>query len=129
MVPRRVLIVDDEPYILRILAFKLRRAGYIALEATSSEEALAALDESPVHCLVLDVSLATPTTGFELAARLREDPRYCGIPIIFLTARSLPHEVRRGRELEACAYITKPFSLQDVLAEVERQLDAGGDSA
>jgi DNA-binding response OmpR family regulator len=129
MAPRRVLIVDDEPYILRILAFKLRRAGYIALEATSSEEALAVLGESPVHCLVLDVSLATPTSGFELAERLREDPRYCGLPIIFLTARSLPQDVSQGRRLAACAYITKPFSLQQVLAEVERQLDVGGQGA
>lgn len=124
MTTRRVLIVDDEPYILQILAFKLRRAGYQALEATSSEEALALLATTPVHCIILDVSLATPTSGFELAARLADDPRTCRIPIIFLTASSLPQDQRRGRELKGRAYITKPFSLQAVLAEVERQLDA-----
>ncbi len=129
MATRRVLIVDDEPYILHILAFKLRRAGYTALEATSSEEALAILAETTVHCIILDVSLATPTSGFELAERLAGNPRTCRIPIIFLTARSLPQDVRRGRELQARAYITKPFSLQAVLEEVARQLDAAGQGA
>jgi DNA-binding response OmpR family regulator len=123
-VPKRVLIVDDEPYILHILAFKLRRAGYTALEALSVEAALAILATTPVNCVILDVGLATPAAGFDLAAVIRDDPRTCRIPIIFLTARSLPADVRRGEALGARAYITKPFSLDDVLAEVERQLDA-----
>lgn len=129
MASQRVLIVDDEPYILKILAFKLRRAGYVALEATSSEEALTILTTTPVHCIVLDVSLATPTSGFELAQKLGEDPRTCRIPVIFLTAHSLPQDQRRGRELRGRAYITKPFSLQAVLDEVQRQLDAAGEGA
>jgi two-component system alkaline phosphatase synthesis response regulator PhoP len=117
---RRVLIVDDEPYILRILAFKLRREGYVALEATSSEDALRVLESTPVHCLILDVTLATPTTGFQLARQLRDDVRFCRIPIVFLTAHAFPAEVRRGTDLGAAAYITKPFSLQQVLDEVAR---------
>jgi DNA-binding response OmpR family regulator len=120
MPPRRVLIVDDEPYILRILAFKLRRAGYVALEATSAEEAEQILVAVPVHCMILDVTLATPTDGFRFAERLRDDARLCRIPIVFLTARSMATDVRRGRDLGAAAYITKPFSLQQVLDEVAR---------
>jgi len=122
--PARVLIVDDEPYILRILAFKLRRAGYIAEEATNGDEAMAVLAANKVACLILDVSFGTPTTGFHLAERLRDDPRYCRIPVVFLTARSLPAEVRRGLELGAAAYITKPFSLQQVLEEVGKLVPA-----
>ncbi|HPC84685.1 MAG TPA: response regulator [Thermoanaerobaculaceae bacterium] len=117
---RRVLIVDDEPYILRILSFKLRRAGYVTAEARSAEEALQALSSAPVHCIVLDVTLATPVSGFDLAARLREDPRLCRLPVVFLTARTLGSDVRHGHELGAAAYITKPFSLQKVLDEVMR---------
>ncbi len=120
----RVLIVDDEPYILRILAFKLRRAGYTALEATNVDEAMEMLSASPPACLILDVSLGGATTGFHLAERLRDDPRYCRIPVVFLTARSLPAEVRRGKELGAAAYITKPFSIQQVLEEVAKLVPA-----
>jgi CheY-like chemotaxis protein len=116
----RVLIVDDEPYILRILAFKLRRAGYVALEATDADEAMAILSGTPVQCLILDVSLPTATDGFQLAEKLRADPRHCHTPVVFLTAHSLPAEVQRGNELGAAAYITKPFSLQQVLEEVAR---------
>ncbi len=116
----RVLIVDDEPYILRILAFKLRRAGYVALEAACAEEALAILAGTPVQCIILDVSLPSATDGFKLAERLRDDPHHCRTPVVFLTAHSLPAEVRRGRELGAAAYITKPFSLQHVVDEVQR---------
>ncbi|HUK14355.1 MAG TPA: response regulator [Thermoanaerobaculaceae bacterium] len=122
--PARVLIVDDEPYILRILAFKLRRAGYLAEEATNGDEAMAILAGTHVACLILDVSLGTPATGFHLAEKLRDNPRYCRIPVVFLTARSLPAEVRRGLELGAAAYITKPFSLQQVLEEVGKLVPA-----
>ena len=123
----RVLIVDDEPYILRILAFKLRRAGYVAIEAASAEEALTVLAAAPVDCLILDVSLGAPMSGFELAERLRDDPLHCRTPVLFLTAHGLAAEVRRGRELGAAAYITKPFLLQHVLEEVARlvPLDLG----
>ncbi|MEW6338708.1 MAG: response regulator [Acidobacteriota bacterium] len=124
MSARRILIVDDEPYILRILAFKLRRAGYVALEATSAEEAEAILLSTPVHCMILDVTLATPTDGFRFAERLRGDPRLGRVPIVFLTARSMAMDLRRGRDLGAAAYITKPFSLQQVLDEVGRLVPA-----
>ena len=122
----RVLIVDDEPYILRILAFKLRRAGYVALEAANAEEALAILENGAVDCLILDVSLGAPMTGFQLAERLRDDPRHCRTPVVFLTAHALAAEVRRGRELGAAAYITKPFSLQQVLEQVENLVPLDG---
>lgn len=121
---RRVLIVDDEPYILRILAFKLRRAGYTALEATSSEEARSLLARERVDCIILDVTLASPTTGFALAEKLRDDPATCRIPVVFLTARSLPADKRRGEELGAAAYITKPFSLDEVLEAVAKLIPA-----
>jgi two-component system, OmpR family, response regulator len=120
----RVLIVDDEPYILRILAFKLRRAGYVALEAANADEALAILAGGTVQCLILDVSLGDAMTGFQLAEKLRDDPRHCRTPVVFLTAHALAAEVRRGRELGASAYITKPFSLQQVIEEVGRLVPA-----
>jgi CheY-like chemotaxis protein len=112
--------VDDEPYILRILAFKLRRAGYVALEATSAEEAMAILEGTQVQCVIVDVSLPAGTDGFQLAKMLRDDPHHVRTPVVFVTAHSLPAEQRRGRELGAAAHITKPFALQQVLEEVER---------
>jgi len=120
MAGSRILIVDDEPYVLHILAFKLRRAGYVAVEAASAEQAREQLATTPVDCVVLDVGLETATTGFDLAQEMREDPRLCREPIIFLTAHAQPREAHLAEDLGVVAYITKPFSLQRVLDEIAR---------
>jgi CheY-like chemotaxis protein len=120
MAGRRVLLVDDEPYVLHILAFKLRRAGYVAVEASSAEQAREILAGTPVDCVVLDVGLETATTGFDLAQELHDSPDTCRVPIIFLTAHAQPREARLAEDLGAVAYITKPFSLQQVLEEIAR---------
>jgi len=123
-VGRRILLVDDEPYILRILSFKLRRAGYITFEAESAEAAEAVLARQPVDLILLDVVLSTATSGFDFAARLRQDHRNRGVPIIMLTAHGLAADVLRGREVGAAGYITKPFSTADLITRVGSILDA-----
>jgi len=107
---RQVLIVDDEPYLLRILSFKLRSEGFETLEACSAEEAEQLVAVQPVDLIVLDVGLATPTNGFDLAARLQRNADTKDIPIIMLTGRGFSADVLRGREVGAVGYITKPFS-------------------
>ena len=117
-----VLIVDDEPYILRILSFKLRREGYVTFMAESAEEAEQLLAEQPVDLVLLDVALATPTNGFDLAASLRRNSRTQHLPIIMLTARGFATDVLRGREVGAAGYITKPFSAEEVIRRVRALL-------
>ena len=119
---RRVLLVDDEPYILRILSFKLRREGYTVHEACSAEEAEDVLADHPVDLLILDVSLATPTNGFDLAARLRRRSSTRDLPVIMLTARGFAADILRSREIGACGYITKPFSTEEVISQVRSLL-------
>lgn len=119
---RSVLIVDDEPYILRILSFKLRREGYTTLPAESAEEAERLLAKHPVDLVLLDVALATPTNGFDLAASLRRNASTKDLPIIMLTARGFAADVLRGREVGASGYITKPFSAEEVIRRVRALL-------
>jgi len=119
---KRVLIVDDEPYILKILAYKLRREGYTAFEAESAEEAWTIIRGNRVDLVLLDVTLATPTTGFDLAARLREDESTRNLPVVMLTARALADDIRKGHEVGAMGYITKPFSPAEVLETVRSLL-------
>lgn len=119
---RQILLVDDEPYILRILSFKLRRAGFATLEATSAEEAQELLTERPVDLVLLDVALATPTSGFQLAAWLRDQPRLAQLPVIMLTARGFGSDIRRGHDVGAVGYITKPFSTSEVVERVRALL-------
>jgi len=122
-VGRRILIVDDEPYILRILSFKLRREGFVTFEAESAEAAEQLLSEQDVDLVLLDVSLATPTNGFDLAAGLRRNARTQHLPIIMVTARGFAADVLRGREVGAAGYITKPFTAEEVIRKVRTVLD------
>ncbi len=121
---RRILIVDDEPYLLRILSFKLRREGYETVEARCAEDAERLIQHRPVDLIILDVALATPTNGFDLAAKLQRNDTTQHIPIIMLTARGFSTDVLRGREVGAAGYITKPFSTTDMIERVRAILDA-----
>lgn len=120
---RQVLIVDDEPYILRILSFKLRREGFSVFEADSAEAAEALIGAHEIDLVLLDVALATPTNGFDLAAKLRRNARTRHLPIIMLTARGFAADVLRGREVGATGYITKPFTAEEVVHRVRTLLD------
>jgi len=122
----RVLLVDDEPYILRILSFKLRREGFDTLEARSPAEALSVLASYRVDLVLLDVALASVTDGFDLARTLRANPNTANLPIIMLTARDLVQDVRRSREVGAAGYITKPFSTAEVVQRVRSILSTAG---
>ncbi len=114
-----VLIVDEEPSLLKILSFKLRREGFLTFEARCAEEADAVLARASVDLIVLDVTLATETDGFQFAERLREHQSTAEIPIIMLTAHSLARDILRGREINAAGYITKPFSTIDLVRRVQ----------
>lgn len=120
---RKILIVDDEPYILKIVSFKLRLSGMLPLEATSGEEALRLIREESPDLLLLDVSLTPGLSGFDLCRILRENPGTARLPIVMLTARTLPAERDLGLRLGARSYVTKPFSTKVLLREIELALD------
>ncbi len=119
---RKALVVDDEPYILKILSFKLRLHGMVPFEATNGEEALRLVREAAPDIVLLDVSLSPGLSGFDLCRILREVPRTALIPVVMLTARSHPAERDQGLALGASAYVTKPFSTQALVGEIARLL-------
>lgn len=114
----RILIVDDEPNIVDILRDNLVREGYETIEAYDGEEALRkALDESP--SLILLDAMMPRMNGFDVCRRIRQES---SVPIIMLTAKSEEIDKVLGLELGADDYITKPFSIREVLARVKAQL-------
>jgi DNA-binding response OmpR family regulator len=123
LVGRKILIVDDEPYILKILSFKLRLSGMIPYEATSGEEALRVVREEQPDLILLDVSLTPGLTGFDVCRILKENPGTRDLPILMLTARTLPSERDLGLRLGARSYITKPFSTKVLIREIESALE------
>jgi DNA-binding response OmpR family regulator len=123
LVGRKVLVVDDEPYILKILSFKLRLTGMIPFEATCGEDALRIVREEAPDIILLDVSLTPGLTGFDLCRILKENPGTADLPIVMLTARTLPAERDLGLRLGARSYVTKPFSTKVLIKEIENALE------
>jgi len=115
----RLLVVDDEPTILELLAGTLRFAGFDVLTAVSGAEALRAATAARPDLILLDVMMPD-CDGFDVIRRIRAGgPR---VPVIFLTARDSVHERVTGLTLGGDDYVTKPFSLDEVLARIRAVL-------
>lgn len=111
-----ILVVDDEMDLCEILRFNLETEGYRVETANSAEEALT-LDIPSFDLLLLDVMMEG-MSGFSLAKQLKADPKTADIPIIFLTARDTENDTITGFNLGADDYISKPFSIREVLVRV-----------
>lgn len=116
----RILVVDDEQDLLEILKFNLETEGYEVSTACSAEEALT-LNVGEFDLLLLDVMMGG-MSGFAMAKKLKSDPATVHIPIIFLTARDTENDTVTGFNLGADDYISKPFSIREVLVRVRAVL-------
>jgi len=112
-----ILVVDDEPFILRALTFVLNREGYRTLSACNGEEALARIREAKPPLVFLDVMMPR-RNGFEVCQEIKADPGTAGTHIILLTAKGQESDRARGMAVGADEYMTKPFSPSEVLARV-----------
>jgi DNA-binding response OmpR family regulator len=116
-----VLVADDDQDILNLVALRLEREGYDVLRAADGERAVEeALERSPDLALI-DVSMPR-LDGYQVTARLRENPGTSRMPIILLTARAQEGDIARGIEAGADDYVTKPFSTEQLRARVQAAL-------
>ena len=115
---RKILVVDDETDIREILQFNLENAGFVVDAAASAEEALEIL--SPEHGLILLDVMMGGMSGYKMAEHLRAENN--NIPIIFLTALNAQTDLLAGFSSGADDYITKPFSIQEVIVRVKAVL-------
>ena len=119
--PATVLIVEDEPAILELVAVNLEHAGYETLRAASAEDANRLLSDILPDVVLLDWMLPGQS-GVALARRLRNDARTRELPLIFLTARAEEPDKIAGLEAGADDYITKPFSTKELVARIRAVL-------
>ncbi|MCC6670465.1 MAG: response regulator [Planctomycetes bacterium] len=123
MTGRKVLVVDDEPFICRSLSFVLRKEHYEVFEARNGEEALAMIRRHRPELVFLDVMMPK-LSGFEVTEQVRADPEIAATKIILLTAKGQDADREIGRQKGADDYLTKPFSPTRIL-ERARQILGG----
>jgi two-component system KDP operon response regulator KdpE len=116
---KKILIVDDDADIMRLLAATLREIGYAPLTATSAIEGLRALFNERPNLILLDVMMPG-MDGWEMAARVRE---LSDVPLIMVTAKDSEVDKLRGFNLGIDDYVTKPFSLMELSARIEAVLN------
>ncbi|MDD2257027.1 MAG: response regulator transcription factor, partial [Bacteroidales bacterium] len=117
MANKRILVVDDEEDLCEILRFNLESEGYEVDTAHSAEEALQ-MDLSRYQLLMLDVMMGN-ISGFKMADLVRKNPATKGTPVMFLTAKDTENDKLTGFNLGADDYISKPFSIREVIMRVK----------
>lgn len=121
----KILVVDDEPDLREVVEFNFSAAGYDTATAASGEQALEVMRDGGVSLIVLDVMMGG-ISGIEVAEKLRSAGDRT--PIIFLTALDTETDMLRGFESGGDDYISKPFSVKELLARVKAVLARGSDS-
>jgi len=106
---KKILVVDDERHIVRLVEVNLTRAGYDVISAYDGVEALEKVAEDIPDMIVLDVMMPR-MDGFEVLKNLQADPKYKDIPVIMLTAKAQDADIFKGWQSGVSSYLTKPFT-------------------
>ena len=118
---KKILIVDDEPFIIRSLEFVLRKEGYDIATASNGEEAMSAIRESKPRLLFLDVMMPKKN-GYEVCEEVKGDPDLRDIHIVMLSAKGQQADKEKGLSVGADEFINKPFSPSQVVSRVKEIL-------
>lgn len=118
---KKILVVDDEEHIIELIRFNLETNGYCVIEANDGNEALKKVKEEKPDLVILDLMLPS-IDGIEICKILRKDKETEKLPIIMLTAKSEEIDMIIGLEIGADDYITKPFSVRELLARIKAVL-------
>ncbi len=118
---KKILVVDDEPFVLRSLTYVLAKNGYEAFTARDGEEALKLLQKVKPDIMFLDVMMPK-CSGYEVLRRIRENPEFDSIYIIMLSAKSQERDREKSLALGANEFMTKPFSPSRILQRIQEIL-------
>ena len=118
----KILVVDDEPTIVRLMEFILARQGHEMIVAVNVEEALEKIKSQHPDLVLLDIMMPR-IDGYEVAQRLRADPATAALPIIMLSAKAQDEDIRKGVEVGVDEYVTKPFTPDHLVQVVTKYLD------
>ncbi|HTR45089.1 MAG TPA: response regulator, partial [Thermodesulfovibrionales bacterium] len=121
---RKVMVIDDEPFILMMIEEKLKRAGMTVITLRESKGALDVIKEEQPDLIILDWMMPE-VSGIDLCRMIKKDVETSHIPVFLLTAKGQDADKQIGLECGAVMYITKPFSPKALLDMVTRTLNGG----
>lgn len=113
----RILVIDDEPHILKLVSFSLERNGHEVFQAADGVAGIKIAAEEQPDLILMDVMMPV-MTGYDALDRLKENPATCDIPVVMLSAKSQHYEQEEGLRRGALQYICKPFTPRDLAATV-----------
>ncbi len=113
-----VLVVEDEEETADMLAEMLTISGYAVVSSSHSQNAIDIIKERPLNAIVLDIMLPGDS-GLEVLRFVRQTPQYNEIPVVVVSAKAMPADIKAGFEAGATAYLTKPVSYNDLKQAVE----------
>jgi DNA-binding response OmpR family regulator len=125
--PAHVLVVDDDPVIVRLLELNFRLGGFRVSSAGRGDQAVERAIEVSPDAIVLDVTMPG-IDGYEVCRRLRDEHDLHDVPVVLLTAHAEDEKLSRGGALGIVAYVTKPFDPEELVATVRDALPTGGAS-
>ena len=116
----RILVVDDEPFIVKMVSSRLKANGYEVVSAYDGASALAAVNEKKPDLLLIDIMMPPPD-GLSVCKTLRaDDGEVNAVPIILLTAKSSESEIAEAMKCGADDYIVKPYNAEDLLSKIRK---------
>jgi two-component system phosphate regulon response regulator PhoB len=115
----KIMVVEDDPHVLRQIAFALEHEGYAVTTATAGDDALRQLMLDRPDLLVTDVMMPG-LDGYDLVDQLRRDEKLCDLPVIMVTARTADEDISKGFSSGTDIYIEKPFKPSELVAFVRR---------
>jgi CheY-like chemotaxis protein len=124
MTEKTVLIIEDEEDAAELFAEMMRVSGFRVLKTSKSTPALSMMTADKPDVVLLDIMMPE-ISGLDILRQMRRDPNLANIPVIVVTAKSMPSDIKNGMEAGASTYLTKPVGYNDLREAVERALGLG----
>jgi CheY-like chemotaxis protein len=118
---KTILVVEDEEDTAELLSEMLKVSGFQVVSSAQSQKAIELIQAKPPNGIVLDIMLAD-VSGLEVLRFVRQDPELSQIPVIVVSAKALPSDIKTGMEAGATAYLTKPVSYLDLKRSIDKAL-------
>lgn len=121
--PKTIMVIEDEPETAEMFAEMMRISGFTVLKSEGGTAALTQIVERKPDAIVMDLMMPD-LTGYEIIRFLRRDPQLCQIPVVVVSSRDLPEDIKLGMDAGASFYLTKPVTFQELRAAVDQAVQA-----